>query len=267
MLRHLIHLSAAHLFFLAGMALSPVPAADLAVVGTGDGFDMLKALSVAFNEKSEETSVLVPPSIGSGGGIAAVGSGKASLARVARKLSDAEIGRGLIYTPLAKLPSAFFVHPSAGITGLTSAQLADLYAGKVSNWKDVGGADMRVRVVRREDVDSTLVVLREQMPGWKDLVITERSKMATSTQEAIETVRLVEGAIGFGPFTKELEQGTTVLAIDGQHPTSPTYPSAAILAFVHMADTITPGARAFMAFCMGPEGKDIIKAYRGVPVE
>ena len=80
-------------------------------------------------------------------------------------------------------------------------------------------------------------------------------------------MRLVEGAIGFGPFTKELEQGTIVLAIDGQHPTSSTYPSAAILAFVHMEDTVTPGARAFMAFCTGPEGKEIIKAFRGVPLD
>src|SRR5215204_5017330 len=146
------------------------------------------------------TEVTIPPSIGSGGGIAAVGAGKASLGRVARTLTEAELGRGLVYTPVLRLPSAIFVHPSAQATDLTAAQLVDIYAGKITNWKEVCGTDLRIRVVRREEADSTLTVLRDSMPGWKDLAITERSKLATSTQEAIETVRLVEGAIGFGPF-------------------------------------------------------------------
>ena len=91
------------------------------------------------------------------------------------------------------------------MTGLTSAQLADIYRGKITNWRDVGGADVRIKVVRREDQDSTLLVLRQSMPGWKDLAITEKSKTAVTTQDCFDTVKEVEGAIGFGPFTAALE--------------------------------------------------------------
>ena len=82
----------------------------------------------------------------------------------------------------------------AGVSGLTSAQLAAVYAGKITNWKDVGGADMRIRVVRREEQDSTLLVLRQSMPGWKDLALTDKSKTAVTTQECMNTVKDVEGA-------------------------------------------------------------------------
>src|SRR4051812_34372224 len=179
-------------------------AGDLAVVGTGDGIDLLRALGAAYMAEHPETNVIVPPSVGSGGGIAAVNSDKEVLARVARPLSDSEKDAGLVATPIFRLPSAFFVHPSSGVTKLTYQQLADVYAGKVMNWKDVGGADLRIRIVRREDQDSTLLVLRQSMPGWKDLVITEKSKTAVTTQECSNTVKEVEGAIGFGPFTRAL---------------------------------------------------------------
>ena len=51
-------------------------ASDLSVVGTGDGIDLLRALGAAYTAAHPDTNVIVPPSIGSGGGIAAVGSGK-----------------------------------------------------------------------------------------------------------------------------------------------------------------------------------------------
>src|SRR3954454_7811336 len=111
---------------------------DLAVVGTGDGIDLLRAVGAAYTADHPGTNVIVPPSIGSGGGIAAVNSDKEGLARVARPLSDSEKDAGLVATPVFRLPSAFFVHRGTGVSGLTSVQLADVYAGRVTNWKDVG---------------------------------------------------------------------------------------------------------------------------------
>src|SRR5881394_2647518 len=208
-------------------------AGDLAVVGTGDGIDLLRALGAAYTADHPETNVIVPPSVGSGGGIAAVGSDKEVLARIARPLSDSEKEAGLIATPVFRLPSAFFVHRSAGVTSLTSEQLAGVYSGKITNWRDVGGQDVRIKVVRREDADSTLLVLRQSMPGWKNLAITEKSKTAVTTQDCIDTVKEVAGAIGFGPFTRALEMELAVLKIDGRHPTERDYPSAVTLSFVH----------------------------------
>jgi phosphate transport system substrate-binding protein len=258
------------LAFAAGLCLAEQAQAQtrvLEIVGTGDGIDLLRAVGASFMEQNKSVRVEVPPSIGSGGGIAAVGSGKAVLGRVARKLSDAEAASGMIYKPIARLPSAFFVNPSAGVSGITSAQLLAIYSGQATNWKELGGADLRVRVVRREDQDSTLTVLRDSMPGWHDLAITEKSKTATSTQEAVETVREVVGAIGFGPYSKPLEQGLTVLRIDGRHPMDAEYPSSVVLALIYMNATQNPDALAFIKFMDTPQVREIVTSLGSVPVQ
>ncbi len=57
------------------------------IVGTGDGIDVLRTVGSSFMEQEKSVRIEVSPSIGSGGGIAAVGSGKAVLGRVARELT------------------------------------------------------------------------------------------------------------------------------------------------------------------------------------
>lgn len=251
------------------LALSGTPAraatTDLQIVGTGDGIDLLRALAGDFTQQAQSVHVEIPPSIGSGGGIAAVGAGKAVLGRVARKLTDSEIASGIVYKPIARLPSAFFVHRGVGVTALTSDQLRNIYAGSVTNWKEVGGADIRIRVVRREDSDSTLTVLRQMMPGWKDLQITEKSKTATTTQEAIETVRDIAGAIGFGPFSATLEPEVSVLKINGHHPLDPAYPSNVELALIYKDATVTPAAREFVVYANGAKARAVISRLGSVP--
>ena len=253
------------------LALLGIPAkadvVELQIVGTGDGIDLLRALGNDFMEQSKMIRVEVPPSIGSGGGIAAVGAGKSVLGRVARKLTNSEIASGIVYKAIAKLPSAFYVHPGVGVKALTTDQLRDIYTGRVTDWSEVGGAPLHIRVVRREDSDSTLTVLRQMMPGWKDLAITEKSKTATTTQEAIETVRDVPGAIGFGPYSPKLEPDVTVLKIGGLLPLDPAYPSSVELALIYNNATVTPEARAFIDYANSAKALAVISRLGSVPVK
>jgi phosphate transport system substrate-binding protein len=244
----------------------PAFAGGFAVVGTGDGMEMLHAVSVMFSTDRPDLTVSVPPSIGSGGAVAAVGAERNVLGRVARPLKDAEKEQGLETTPIVRIPSAFFVHPSAGVGALAAQQLTDIYGGRIENWRELGGADLKIKIVRREDADSTLGELRATMPGWKDLAITSRSKMALTTQEAIESVRTVEGAIGFGPYSTTLEQGTTILRVDGKHPTDPSYYSAVTLALLHKPATLTPDAKSFVEFTRSEKAHNLFRQLGGVPV-
>jgi phosphate transport system substrate-binding protein len=240
-------------------------ASELSVVGTGDGIELLRALGAAYSADNPQTAILVPPSIGSGGGLAAVGGDKEVLARVARPLTDSERALGLVSTPMFRLPSAFFVHRGANVSDLTARQLADIYAGKIVNWAEVGGANLRIKVVRREDADSTLTVLRQSMPGWKDLAITEKSKTAVTTQDCINTVKDVEGTIGFGPYTKALEMELVVVRIDGKYPTDRDYPSAVTVSLVHKQATVTPDAAQFIAYVKTSKAKTLLTSMGGVP--
>jgi phosphate transport system substrate-binding protein len=164
-----------------------------------------------------------------------------------------------------RLPSAFFVHRGANVANVSARQLADIYAGRIVNWAEVGGADMRIKVVRREEADSTLTVLRQSMPGWKDLAITEKSKTAVTTQDCINTAKDVEGAIGFGPYTKALEMELVVLRIDGKYPTDADYPSAVTVSLVHKQATVTPDAAKFIAYVKAAKAKTLLSSMGGVP--
>ena len=243
-----------------------VLAGDLAVVGTGDGIEALRVLGASYTADNAQTVVRVPPSIHSSGGIAAVGSNQEVLGRIARSLSESEKAAGLIEVPVFRLPAAIYVHRSAGVTNLTAKQLEEIYAGTITNWRQVGGADLRIKVVRREDVDSTLNVLRSTMPGWKTLVITEKSKTATTTQDSVDTVKSVEGAIGFGPYTRELEDNLVVLKIDGRHPTDRNFPSAVTLSIIYKEATITPEARKFLEFFKTGKAKALLAHMGSVPI-
>src|SRR5436853_7819220 len=84
-------------------------AGDLSVVGTGDGIDLLRALGAAYTADHPDTNVIVPPSIGSGGGVAAVRANKEILGRIARPLSDPEKKGRLVAVPVFPLPCAFLL--------------------------------------------------------------------------------------------------------------------------------------------------------------
>jgi phosphate transport system substrate-binding protein len=249
-----------------GLSMAGSRADDLPIVGTGDGVDILRSLATAFSAEAPDTKVSVPPSIGSGGGIAAVGADRAVLGRVARPLTEAEKAQGIKFVPLVRIPSAIYTHPTAGVGALTSDQLVAIYSGSITTWKDVGGADLKIKVVRREDEDSTLNVLRSTMPGWKTLQFTPKAKTAVTTQDAVETVKSVEGAIGFGPRTKALEPDTTILKIDGKAPDEAGYPSAVTVGLIYKDATLTPEAQTFLAFLKSPTARQLVDSQGGVPV-
>lgn len=252
------------LIFSAGLPVAAV-AGELKIVGTGDGMAMLRAVATEYAAHHKDVKISIPQSIGSGGGIVAVGSNRERLGRVARPLKPSEVNYGLVYVPIAKIPSAIITHPSTAVKALTSAQLVDIFRGKARSWSDFGGADLKVKVVRREEADSTLQVIRASMPGWADLELTSRSKTAVTTQEALQTVRSVPGAIGFGPYSRPLEFDMNVLRIDDKFPTDPDYPSAVVLALIHKADRVDADMKSFIDFCLSDAGAKVIETYGGVP--
>jgi phosphate transport system substrate-binding protein len=245
---------------------SSAMAGELRIVGTGDGMEQLRALGSAYTADHPDTVVIVPPSIGSGGGIAAVGAEKEVLGRIARPLTEKEKALGLTEVPIFRIPTAIYVHPSSGVTNLTFEQLTGIFAGDIVNWKEVGGKDLRIKVVRREEEDSTLLVLRASMPGWSDLDITAKSKMALTTQESFETVRAVKGAIGFGPFSKYNGSDLTFLKLNGMHPTDPDYPSANTISYIYKDKTVTREVLSVVDYARGDKARKFLTQIGGVPV-
>ena len=210
----------------------PVLAEEINVVGTGAGAALFDALGKAFTKSNPSITIGVPKSIGSGGGMKAVGTDEALVGRVSRGINDKEKEYNLTYLPIAKIPVVFFTHKSVGIKNVSAKQICSIYAGETSNWKLVGGKDSDIRVVRREDGDSSLDVLLKSFPGFKDITITTKSKTALNDQEAVEGVLRKEGSIGFGSFDNTKSIDAITLTIDGKAPSDAAYPYFGTLALI-----------------------------------
>lgn len=250
-----------------GISLAEISqAGQINVVGTGDGLEILREVATSFRASHSGVEVAVPPSIGSGGAISAVGGGRETIGRVARPLTESERASGIAYTPVFEIPSAFYVHPDVRIRDLTSKDLKRIFSGEVTNWRELGGNDHRIRVVRREDADSTLQVLRAAIPDFRELTFTERSKLAMTTQEAIDSIRDNPGAIGFGPYSTEFARHLGVIRLDGKAPLDAGYPANVVLALIHKPGISDGNIQAFIGYFAQPHVRRIIKEFGARPI-
>lgn len=254
--------------FAAGLLLSvsPAGAEEIVIPGTGDGVAILKAIGAAFTKANPQIGVTVPDSIGSSGGIKAVIDDDAVVARVARELKDKEAAAGLIQKPFAKIPAVFFVHPGVRISMLSSDQVAAIYAGRVKNWKEVGGPDAAIVVVAREEKDSTLGVLRKSLPQFADLKFAEKAVIEPKTPQMIARVEATPHAIGFGPYDVASKASVQVIGLDGFSVTMANYPAMTTMSFVYKQEQLSGAYARFVAFATSPAARLPISVAGGVPL-
>lgn len=254
----LLFASAASAVLLLAASFGSAHAKDIPVVGTGDGMDVLKLVSEAYNSTGSGQSFRIPDSIGSGGAIAAIGANREVIGRVARPLTANEESSGIHYAPVFYVPSAFFVHRGVPVRNLTAAQLRAIFAGEITSWKDVGGPDLRIRVVRREDSDSSVATFRAAIPEFRDIKFLDRSKLAVTTQEAIDSIRDNPGAIGFGSYSATVDKILGTIAINGVKPQDPAYPAKVTVALIFKPDRVDEDIRRFVAYFSGETARRII---------
>lgn len=238
---------------------------ELRVVGTGNGMDMVQAVSALFMASRGDVIVSVPPSIHTRGGVRALLDRSAPLARIARPLSAAERNNGLRDIVVARLPAVAFVHPGVQMRSVTSAQLVALFSGEITNWAEIGGPNLRVRVIRRADSDAGLSALRKTMAGWADLAFTSRNRLAETAQEAIDIVGSTPGAISVGTYSRQIEGYLGVLRVDGVHPTDPAYPSWIDLRIAWRNDAVTAPVRAYLDFWSTPQARGLAETFGALP--
>jgi len=250
---------------IVGFSAVPVRAENITIVGTGDGMAILRSIGTAFSTAHPGITIVVPDSIGSSGGIKAVGYDKFRIGRVARTIKESEKPFGLTYIPFAKVAAVFFVNKSVGVTNLTTPDVLNIFSGRTRNWQDVGGVNGKIRVVRREEGDSTLSVLRQTLTGFSDIAFLSKSKVTTTTQQTLKVISKTTGAIGFGPYPEARQAGLKIVTIDSRLPTSKEYPSFTTLALILKEKNNTGSIRTFINFLTSSAGQKAIRRANAVP--
>ena len=155
---------------------------------------------------------------GSGSGIQAVSEGRCDIGLSSRSLKDEEKDSGLTETVLAYDGIAVIVHPDNPVQDLTVEDIAGIYTGKITNWKDVGGENAEIVVIGREAGSGTRDGF-ESITGTED-ACSYRQEL-TSTGAVITAVSQNPGAIGYASLAS-VKDSVRALSVGGVAPSEDT---------------------------------------------
>lgn len=133
----------------SGASSSAELSGSVATDGSTSMEKVVGALGEAFMEANLDVKFTYNPT-GSGSGITAVTEGRCDIGLSSRALTDDEKNQGLEETILAYDGIAIVVNPKNKVKDLKVQQIADIYTGKIKNWKDVGGDNGDIVLIGRE---------------------------------------------------------------------------------------------------------------------
>ena len=177
---------------------------------------VIGALSEAFQEKYPNVTVTYNPT-GSGSGITAVTEGNCDIGLASRNLKDEE-KNGLTSTTVAIDGIAMIVNTANEVSDLSLDQIAKIYTGEITNWKDVGGADQEIVVIGREAGSGTRDGF-ESITGTSDKC--QMDQELTSTGAVIQAVGANEAAIGYASLAA-VDDTIKTLTVEGVAPSEKT---------------------------------------------
>jgi phosphate transport system substrate-binding protein len=207
------------LSLVAGLSYAPADAAAEEIVITGS------TTVLPVMQKAGEAFMAVNPNItlaisggGSGNGIKALNEKLCHVAMSSRDIKSSEVAQGKangvnpVRTAVAVDALVPVVHPENPVKAFSIAQLRDIYAGKITNWKEVGGTDGKIVLISRDTSSGTFET-------WETMIMN-KEKIAPSALlqasngavvQAVAKNKRAIGYIGFGYLNNSIKK----LDVDG----------------------------------------------------
>ena len=228
---------------------------------------VIGALGESFMEANSGTTFTYNPT-GSGSGIQAVSEGRCDIGLSSRALKDDEKASGLKETIVALDGIAIIVNPQNPVKDLTLEQIAKIYTGEITNWKDVGGEDAEIVLIGREAGSGP-------RDGFESITETKDAcqyrQELTSTGDVITTVSQNPNAIGYASLAA-IKDSVKALTVNGVAPTEATVKDGTYLVqrpFVLVTKegaALSETAQKFFDFATSADAASIISAAGAVPV-
>lgn len=186
----------------------------LSLAGSTSMEKMCEALMEGFMEKYSDAAVTTEYT-GSGAGIEALNAGSVDIGNSSRKVKDEEAQKGATENIVALDGIAVIVDKNNTINDITSAQLADIYKGDVTNWSEIGGKDEAIVVIGRENGSGTRDAFEELIEVKDECNYAQE---LDSTGAVLAKVASTEGAIGYVSLDV-VDDSVIAEKIDGVEPT------------------------------------------------
>ncbi len=242
-------------------------AATLKIGGTGAALGTMRILADQFVKMRPDISVVIPDSLGSGGGIKAVLAGALDIALSSRQLKPKEQNAGAKATRYATTPFVLVtpVSPSNPTPGLTSEELIKAFSGEPVRWSD----GTPIRIILRNKKDSSTKILISAFEGMDAALVKARAipgiPVAHTEQDNMDLAETLPGALTTGSLTVILaeKRSLTPIAIDGVRPTlenlaDGAYPISKSLYLV-TDPKVSQVALDFIRFVQSNEGASILR--------
>ncbi|MCI6737116.1 MAG: phosphate ABC transporter substrate-binding protein [Intestinibacter sp.] len=220
----------------------------------------MEVLAENYQKANEGVSIEVQQ-VGSSAGITNTIDGTSQIGMSSRDLKDEEKSEGLEEYQIAIDGIAVITNTANDVKDLTMDQIKDIYTGKITNWKEVGGKDAQIVVVSREDGSGTRDGFQE-IVGFESEELTGDAQISDGSGNIKTTVQGNENAIGYISFGY-LDDSINSVKIGGVEPTEENvykdkYPISRPFLLVTKGEA-TGDAKALIDYILSDEGQNTIK--------
>lgn len=235
--------------------------ASVTVSGSTSVGPLIEKEAEQFKASNGDVSVQVNQ-LGSSAGIKDAINGTVQIGMSSRDLKKEEKDAGLKEVEIAHDGIAIITHKGNSVKSLSMAQIKDIYTGKITNWKDVGGADAAIVVVSREDGSGTRDAFQE-IVGYKSEELTPNAQIGDGSGNIKTTVATNENAIGFISF-EYIDDTIKALDVDAVAPNASNvkdgkYKISRPFLLVYKEDKADENSKKFIDFILSEEGQKIVE--------
>jgi phosphate transport system substrate-binding protein len=256
---------AAAILGLGGLGRASFAASEIAINGSTTVLPFAQSTAEAFMKSNPDVRISVSGG-GSGNGAKSLIDGMVQIASMSRAMKDSEIedakknGINPVRHVVAVDCIVPIVHPSNPVGNLTASQIKDIYAGNVTNWKDVGGPDKQIAVVGRDTSSGTYEVWEEKI--MKGTPVTPRALIVASSGALVQTVAGNPLAIGYDSLGYVDPKLIKALDIEGVTGTPETARSGRIVTsrMLYMYTNGAPGGdiKKYIDFLISDDGQKYV---------
>jgi len=206
--------------------------------------------------------------LGSSTGIKQLIAKTLSLAGSSRDLKASELEKNCVPTTIALDGLSVGVNSSVNISNLSIGQLAAIFSGEITNWSEVGGKDMKIELIERDETSGTYGSFNEIVLESQGKEPTKNAIIAKENGEVATKIASTPGAIGYigmafnGIITNS---GGKILSIDGVEPKAEniinkTYPISRALYVVTLGEPKDGTVeKDFIDFLLSDKGQAIVE--------
>lgn len=231
------------------------------VSGSSSIGPVMEVVAEKFQEKNEGISVEIQQ-VGSSAGIKNAIEGTSQIGMASRDLKDEEKSAGLKETEIALDGISIITNKSNEVKNLTLQQIKDIYTGKITNWKEVGGKDAPIVVLSREDGSGTRDGFQEKV-GFESEELVKDAQISDGSGNIKSTVEGNENAIGYISYGY-VDAAINALTVDGVELTAENvkfdkYPIARPFILVNLEGKISEEGTKLIDFILSDEGQSIME--------